>query len=110
MDIDHFRDPARAFEYKGKWWVGVGCGSKVVGGQVCLFEASNDTLSDFSDAGPLFSTKTTFGTMDKQVVWQPTNVSADMMECPDLFPLGEKWVLLGSLISTNQWWVGTLQV
>jgi beta-fructofuranosidase len=31
-----------------------------------------------------------------------------MMECPDLFPLGDKWVLIGSLYKTNQWWVGTL--
>lgn len=28
----------------------------------------------------------------------------------DLFPLGPdgKWVLIGSLYKTNQWWVGTL--
>lgn len=32
-----------------------------------------------------------------------------MMECPDIFALGDKWVLLGSLFSTNQWWVGSLQ-
>lgn len=25
-----------------------------------------------------------------------------------IFPLGNKWVLIGSLLSTNQWWVGTL--
>ena len=31
-----------------------------------------------------------------------------MMECPDLFPLGDKWVLLASLYRTNQWWVGSL--
>jgi beta-fructofuranosidase len=31
-----------------------------------------------------------------------------MMECPDLFPLGDKWVLLASLYKTNQWWVGSL--
>ena len=74
-DIAHFRDPARAFEYAGKWWVGVGCGSpnNASGGQVCLFEASDSTLSTFSDVGPLFTTSATFGTMDKQVVWHPTN-------------------------------------
>ena len=31
-----------------------------------------------------------------------------MMECPDLFPLGDRWVLLASLYKTNQWWVGSL--
>ena len=32
------------------------------------------------------------------------------MECPDLFPLGDsgKWVLIGSLYKTNQWWVGSM--
>eukprot|EP00041_Stephanoeca_diplocostata_P025899 m.689277 g.689277 ORF g.689277 m.689277 type:complete len:118 (+) comp22846_c0_seq29:89-442(+) len=36
--------------------------------------------------------------------------SANMMECPDFFPLGPdgKWVLIGSLYKTNQWWVGTV--
>ena len=46
--------------------------------------------------------------VDSDIVWQPRNVSANMMECPDLFPLGDKWVLIGSLYKTNQWWVGTL--
>ena len=29
-----------------------------------------------------------------------------MMECPDFFPLGDKFVLIASLYKTNQWWVG----
>eukprot|EP00966_Prymnesium_polylepis_P074207 1722282-Prymnesium_polylepis.1 len=49
-----------------------------------------------------------FGHVDSNIVWQPQNVSVDMMECPDFFPLGDKFVLLGSLFQTNQWWVGTL--
>lgn len=103
-----FRDPVRAFEYGGAWFVGVGGGSKEEGAQFCLFEAADDTLSNFTDRGSLFTTNVTFGEVDGNIVWQPTNVSADMMECPDLFPLGEKWVLIGSLYKTNQWWVGTL--
>ena len=31
-----------------------------------------------------------------------------LCRCPDIFPLGDKWVLIGSLLSTNQWWVGSL--
>ena len=46
--------------------------------------------------------------VDNNIVWQPHNVSANMMECPDLFPLGDKYVLVGSLYKTNQWCVGTL--
>lgn len=103
-----YRDPVRAFQYESKWYVGVGCGNKEEGAQFCLFEAADDTLANFTDRGSLYTTNTTFGEVDGNIVWQPNNVSANMMECPDLFPLGDKWVLIGSLYKTNQWWVGTL--
>ena len=103
-----YRDPVRAFELAGKWYVGVGCGSREAGAQFCLFEADDDTLLNFTDRGSLFTTNVTFGHTDGNIVWQPNNASANMMECPDLFPLGDKWVLIGSLYTTNQWWVGTL--
>ena len=103
-----YRDPVRAFEYSGKWYVGVGCGSREAGAQFCLFEASDDTLANFTDRGSLYTTNVTFGQVDRDIVWRPTNTSANMMECPDLFPLGNKHVLIGSLYKTNQWWVGTL--
>eukprot|EP00041_Stephanoeca_diplocostata_P025894 m.689101 g.689101 ORF g.689101 m.689101 type:complete len:673 (+) comp22846_c0_seq14:395-2413(+) len=105
-----YRDPVRAFQYNEKWWVGVGCGNNDVGAQFCLFEADDDTLQNFTDRGSLYSTNITFGTMDDNIVWQPQNSSANMMECPDFFPLGPdgKWVLIGSLYKTNQWWVGTV--
>eukprot|EP00040_Diaphanoeca_grandis_P025493 m.141267 g.141267 ORF g.141267 m.141267 type:complete len:650 (-) comp30173_c0_seq1:53-2002(-) len=103
-----YRDPVRAFNFNGKWWQGVGCGSKEVGAQFCIFEASDDNLFNFTDRGSLYTTNITYGQVDKNIVWQPQNTSANMMECPDLFPLGDKWVLIGSLYKTNQWWVGTL--
>ena len=104
-----FRDPVRAFEYNDKWFVRVGCGSTTPAmAQFCLFEAHDDTLMNFTDQGALYATNETFGYVDGNIVWQPNNVSANMMECPDLFPLGDKWVLIGSLYKTNQWWVGTL--
>ena len=92
-----FRDPSRAFEWQGRWFVGVGCGSAEAGAQFCLFEASDDTLTDFTDRGSLFTTQETFGFMGANNVWQPANVTAVMLECPDLFRLGDKWVLIGSL-------------
>jgi len=64
------------------------------GAQFCLFEADDDTLANFTDRGSLFTTNVTFGEVDTNIVWQPNNVSANMMECPDLFPLGEKHVRL----------------
>ena len=96
-----FRDPARAFEFpsgSNEWWVVVGCGSAqecetcpaqpagcsgkscVVSAQACLFKANDSTLDTFTDAGSLFSTNTTFGIVDHNIVWQPQNGSASMME------------------------------
>eukprot|EP00039_Didymoeca_costata_P002756 m.62337 g.62337 ORF g.62337 m.62337 type:complete len:523 (-) comp11503_c0_seq1:37-1605(-) len=103
-----YRDPTRGFQVNGTWYVGVGCGNNIIGAQFCLFEANDDTLMNFTDKGPMYSTNMTFGNVDGNIVWQPNNVSANMMECPDFFPLGDKYVLLGSLYKTNQWWVGTL--
>lgn len=103
-----YRDPVRAFQFNNKWWQGVGCGSREVGAQFCLFEAADDTLMNFTDRGSLYTTNITYGQVDGNIVWQPQNTSANMMECPDLFPLGDKWVLIGSLYKTNQWWTGDL--
>ena len=96
-----FRDPARAFEFPSgsdEWWVVVGCGSAqecetcpaqpagcsgkscVVSAQACLFKANASPLDTFTDAGSLFSTNTTFGIVDHNIVWQPQNGSASMME------------------------------
>ena len=100
--------------------VGVGGGNKPgcetsalapsCGAQFCLFKAKDNTLSNFTDAGSMYTTNETFGLVDSNIVWQPTNTSANMMECPDFFPLGSggKHVLIGSLYKTNQWWIGTV--
>ena len=90
-----FRDPVRAFEYPEKsnqWWVGVGGGNKPgcetseiapsCGAQFCLFKAEDDTLMNFTDAGALYTTNQTYGLVDGNIVWQPQNTSANMMECP----------------------------
>ena len=107
-------------EGSDQWWVGVGGGNKPgcetsalapsCGAQFCLFKAKDNTLSNFTDAGSMYTTNETFGLVDSNIVWQPTNTSANMMECPDFFPLGSsgKHVLIGSLYKTNQWWIGTV--
>ena len=100
--------------------VGVGGGNKPgcetselapgCGAQFCLFKAEDNTLANFTDAGAMYTTNETFGLVDGNIVWQPTNTSANMMECPDFFPLGPdgKYILIGSVYKTNQWWVGTV--
>lgn len=59
----------------------------------------------------MFTATETFGQMNSDIVWVNTSVQATMMECPDVFPLGDsgKWMLIGSLYSTNQWWLGTVE-
>ena len=109
-----FGDASRAFRYpsvNGSWWAGVGCGHADTGAGFCLFQADDDTLQHFTDSGTLFSAPHTYGSKDDDVVWSPVNISTTIWECPDLFPLGDsgRWVLLGSLLKTNQWWVGKLQ-
>jgi sucrose-6-phosphate hydrolase SacC (GH32 family) len=48
--------------------------------------------------------------MDGNIVWKNVSVPATMMECPDIFALGDAstFMLIGSLYSTNQWWVGSV--
>jgi sucrose-6-phosphate hydrolase SacC (GH32 family) len=72
-----YRDPMRAFTFNSKWYAGVGCGNNESGAQLCLFEATDDSLTNFTDRGSLFTTNVTFGKVDENIVWQPTNVSAN---------------------------------
>lgn len=106
----NFRDPARAFEWAGAWYVGVGCNNNSHSADLCLFRAADDTLAQFEFAGSMFTAHATHGQMNSDIVWVNQSVPATMMECPDIFPLGsnDTWMLIGSLFSTNQWWIGTV--
>ncbi|KAK3263518.1 hypothetical protein CYMTET_27678 [Cymbomonas tetramitiformis] len=77
--------------------------------EICTFRADKDTLKNFTQVAPIFSTTHTFGYLDSNVTWHPEAQGANMMECPDMFPLANKHVILGSLFKTNQWWVGKIQ-
>lgn len=58
-----------------------------VGAQFCIFEAKDDTLMEFTDQGSLYTTNVTYGNVDGNIVWQPQNVSANMMgRSPELAP------------------------
>ena len=50
-----FRDPARALEVGGKWYVGVGSGNSA-GAQVLFFEAGDASLSSFAPPVELYAT------------------------------------------------------
>jgi beta-fructofuranosidase len=81
VNLTGFRDHAAWRE--GEWWYqGIGAGVKDVGGQVLLYRSKN--LRAWEALGPIL-----------------TGVEAEtgtMWECPDLFPLGDRYVLVLSPI------------
>ena len=115
-----FLDPPRAFLFGGKWWQTVACGHKRGAAELCLFESSDDSLSNFTDLGALFSVNQRFCSFDENMCWhQDETVAVPMMFCPDVFPLDGKWAVIGSICALNppgypgclgfgQWWVGSL--
>ena len=108
----NFRDPLRAFHWPGdgNWYVGVGCNNQSKTADLCLFQAADDSLAQFTFVGSMFTAEKTLGRMVNGGVWKNDSVQATMMECPDAFALGNsgKWMVIGSLYSTNQWWIGTM--
>lgn len=75
-EVPHFRDP-KVWKQDGRWFMVFGVSSAQNRGEVWLYES--DDLLDWS-----FS----------EVVYRDPDPSAFMLECPDLFPLGDHWVLL----------------
>ena len=88
------------------------CGTRHVQGQICLFESKDDAFSSFEDAGALVTVTETLGHFDlRSFEWRAhDNFNVDIMECPDVFPLGDKFVVLASLQGswTSEWWSGRI--
>ncbi len=62
-----------------------------------FFKKKNKT----KDVGPLFSVNMTYGQMDKNIQWINVSVPATMLECPDIFAIGSKTMVLGSLFQVQ---------
>eukprot|EP01043_Picozoa_sp_COSAG02_P042640 COSAG02_NODE_3641_length_6437_cov_237.157936_1_plen_434_part_10 len=92
-----FWDPTRAFEISDKWFVGVGSGD-AAGAQVLLLEATNASLNSFSKPIQLYGARRSF----------VSNTSISRYECPDIFYLGGKYVVMTSVEGGTQWMVGTI--
>lgn len=122
-----FRDPSRALQMSdGFLYVGVGSGyggeNNSTGlpgsGTGCLawFRARSPGLSAFEYVGCLMTNNHTTGHIDPTTVaWQEDDRVAAFVECPDVFPLGDKHVLIASLYNwkaggyyTNEYWVGSI--
>jgi beta-fructofuranosidase len=98
LQVTGFRDP---FGWKDGdiWYVCVGSGFPQVGGAVLLYR-STDTVT-WEYLHPLAR-----GSWNGQSFSNPVP-SGEMWECPDFFPLGDKYVLLYSTEHTTRWEVGT---
>jgi beta-fructofuranosidase len=103
MKVTGFRDPAPRREpalYPGGWLMAVGSGTKEHGGGVLLYQSpdlQNWEYLHIVAGGAKTGSETT----------NPVD-SGDMWECPDLFPLGSKHVLIYSTQGKVFWKVGTL--
>ena len=103
MKVTGFRDPAPWREpalYPEGWLMAVGSGTKEHGGCVLLYKSKD--LETWEYLHPVIaSTKTGSDAAN------PVD-SGDMWECPDLFPLGGKHVLIYSTQGKVFWKTGTL--
>jgi beta-fructofuranosidase len=98
LQVTGFRDP---FGWKDgdTWFLCVGSGFPQLGGAVLLYR-STDTVH-WEYLHPLAQ-----GIWNGQSFSNPVP-SGEMWECPDFFPLGDKYVLLYSTERTTRWEVGT---
>jgi sucrose-6-phosphate hydrolase SacC (GH32 family) len=105
-----FRDPLRPLKLGGKWRIGIGSGSgadntKPLQGEIHWFSAKDDTLLEWDDDGIFFAVPTTNGYVDPVTMafnasW---NRTLNQIECPDVFELDEKVVVLASLQFDGPW-------
>ena len=98
LQVTGFRDPCVWKEDDG-WYMAVGSGFKGVGGSALLYRSQD--LRKWEYLHPLVT-----GKMDKNVTGRSVVGTGEMWECPDLFPLGSKHVLLVSTLGTVLYMVG----
>jgi beta-fructofuranosidase len=88
--VTHARDPF-VFEFEGHRYAVQGAGSYAGPGAARVLVYSCDDLTSWTELGPLVSAAED----DVAASLAP----ADVWECPNLFPLGDRWVLIVSLWS-----------
>ena len=88
LDVVGFRDPA-LWKEGDEWLLAIGSGFKGVGGVVLLYESKN--LTDWTYLHPLAT-----GALDPSVKSNDPVATGEMWECPDFFPLGERFAMLVS--------------
>ncbi|MEU4207869.1 glycoside hydrolase family 32 protein [Rothia terrae] len=74
--LKHFRDP-KVFRIDGIWYMIFGACSEDNRGQVWMYTSTDMFNWEFD-----------------RILFEDPNPDAFMLECPDIFPLGDKWVLI----------------
>lgn len=98
LDVTGFRDPV-PWRQGDTWYCAVGSGIRGQGGAVLLYRSSD--LYHWNYLHTLHHGDPTASSVADPVA------SGDMWECPDFFPLGDKYVLLYSTERKVYWEVGT---
>ena len=70
----------------------------------------NDNLTEFKLVGSLFNISHTHGMINAStMVYNPNiNAKVHVIECPDIFPIKNKMILIANLFVTTQWYVGSI--
>lgn len=89
LEVTGFRDPC-VWKEKDDWYMLLGSGIKGIGGTSLLYRSKD--LEDWEYLHPL-------------CIGDGKN-TGDMWECPDFFPLGNKHVLLVSVLRRNLYFIG----
>ncbi len=97
MKVTGFRDPC-PWKEGDTWYLGVGSGMNRVGGAVLLYTSKDGR--EWTYLHPLAQGKWNGGSQSNPVD------TGEMWECPDFFPLGDKYVLLYSTERKVYWNVG----
>lgn len=92
LQVTGFRDPC-VWKDGADWYVVIGSGIRDVGGAILLYRSKD--LRTWEYLHPAF-------VGDK-------NKTGDMWECPNFFPLGDKWVLMVSTLGESYHFIGRFE-
>lgn len=91
LSLDGYRDPTTAWQIGENYYMLVGAGISNTEGMALLYETQD--FVNWTYLHPLYNSSN-------------ISVSGDMWECPDFYPLGDKYVVKASTSNGDMWFVG----
>merc|ERR1712113_979047 len=107
----NYRDPSRPITIDGDTYIGVGSGIYPKGpGELLLYQATNTDLSQFKLIGSLLNISESDGCIngDTMVYDQDASMAITAIECPDIFLMKDRYVIITSLFCTNEYFIGDI--